>query len=118
MAQHVEGRRVEGYDGIERGGDYFVKKDADGGIIAVVFAMPGFDHDGEGSQWNRINGPACIGDGPKWQVTEDADGKVTVSPSILSEWAWGQAREPRRFHAFLKAGVWELLDDCLGLVIE
>lgn len=116
MAKHVDGRRVEGYDGIERGGDYFVKHDAEGGVIAVIFAMPGFG-DGEGSMWNRINGPAATADGPKWEVTEAEDGKVTVSPSILSEWTWGEAREPRRFHAYLKAGVWELLDDCAGMVL-
>lgn len=113
MSRLVDGRRVGGYDGIELGGDYFVKHDADGGVIAVVFAMPGFDDRDGAPMWNRINGPAGSADGPRWEVTEDAEGKVTVSPSIKSEWTHGEAREPRLFHAYLKAGVWELLDDCL-----
>lgn len=117
MPRHVDGRLVEGYDGIERGGDYFVKHDADGGVIAVGFAMPGFG-DGDGSMWKRINGPAGSADGPRWEVTEGEDGKVTVSPSILSEWTHGEAREQRRFHAYLKAGVWEILDDTVGAVFE
>lgn len=118
MSTHVEGRRVEGYDGIERGGDYFVKYDADRQIVAVVFAMPGF-RDGSGApMWNRINGPASRFDGPKWEVAEDADGKVTISPSLLTEWTWGEAREQRRFHGYLKAGVWEVLGDTVGAVFD
>lgn len=118
MARHVEGRRVEGYDGIERGGDYFVKYGEDRAIVAVIFAMPGFDDDGGAPMWNRINGPAGAADGPRWEVTEDAEGRVTCAPSILSEWTWGEDREPRRFHVYLKAGVWEVLDDTVGGVFD
>ena len=118
MPRHVDGRRVEGYDGIEQPGDFFVKYGEDRAIIAIVFAMPGFRDDSGAPMWNRINGPASTADGPKWEVTEDADGKITVSPSLLTEWTWGEAREPRRFHGYLKAGVWEVLDDTVGAVFE
>lgn len=115
MPHHVEGRRVEGYEAIERGGDYYVKYAEDGRITAVVFAMPGFTERGGAPLWNRINGPAAEAE-TRWEVTEDAEGKVTVSPSILSWWTY--AGEDQRFHCFLKGGVWEMLDDCVGAVFE
>ena len=109
MPRQVEGRRVENVEAIKQGGDYSVKYAEDGRIEAVWFAMPGFGS----PRWKRINGPASS-EKTRWEVTEDDDGKITVSPSILSEWKWGEDREQRRFHAFLKAGVWEVLDDTVG----
>lgn len=112
MSRTVEGRRVDSVEEIERPGDYAVKYAEDGGISSVWFSMPGFPH----PLWNRINGPAWMpGEtATRWDVTEDSDGKVTVSPSILSEWTWGPEKARRRFHGYLKGGVWELLDDCVG----
>jgi hypothetical protein len=41
-------------------------------------------------------------------VTEHEDGTITVSPSILVETGDG-----RRWHGYLRKGVWEALDDCV-----
>lgn len=106
MPRHVEGRKVESVEAVEQPGDYFVKRVA-AGIEALWFAMPGFAQ----PVWNRIPGPAAS-DGTRWEITEDAEGRVTVSPSILS-W-WTEAGAKRRFHAFLKEGIWEVLDDTVG----
>lgn len=116
MAHTVEGRRVEGIQGIEFGGDYAVTHGPDGRIASMTFAMPGFSEvSGHGAAlWNRIPGEGSTDerDRVRWTITEDVDGKVTVAPSILAEWP--EAGEGRRFHGFLKAGVWEVLDDSVG----
>jgi hypothetical protein len=41
-------------------------------------------------------------------VTEHEDGTITVSPSILVTTGDG-----RRWHGYLRRGVWEALDDCV-----
>lgn len=110
MPRHVQGRRVESVEDIERSGDYAVKFAVDGRVEALWFAMPGFSE----LMWNRIPGPAAIEANQRWDITVDGDGPATVSPSILSEWTWGEGREHRRFHGYLKAGVWEVLDDTVG----
>jgi Family of unknown function (DUF6527) len=109
MPTHVEGRRVENVEAIEKSGDYSVKYAGDGRVEAIWFAMPGFPS----NRWNRINGPASARE-PRWEITEDAEGKVTVSPSIRSQWTEGEEKRQCVFHCFLKGGVWELLDDCVG----
>jgi hypothetical protein len=42
-------------------------------------------------------------------VTEHDDGTITVEPSILVDWPREGA--PRRYHGFLRGGVWETLPD-------
>lgn len=109
MPRHVQGRRVDTVKDIERGGDYAVKVNDAGVIEALWFAMPGFPE----QLWNRIGGPGSK-DTKRWYIVEDADGKVTVDPSILTWWTWGTEKAARRFHAYLKQGVWEILDDTVG----
>lgn len=43
------------------------------------------------------------------EVTEHDDGTITVSPSILI--AWPSRTQPKRYHGFLRHGVWETLSD-------
>lgn len=110
MPRHVEGRRVAPeWKAIEQPGDYFPIYTDGGDIKAICFSMPGF------GQWGRISGEADEAPGPKWTITEDDSGAVTVAPSIESKWTWGEEKDERKFHAYLKGGVWELLDDCVGL---
>jgi hypothetical protein len=42
-------------------------------------------------------------------VTEHDDGTITVEPSILCDWPHPET--PRRYHGYLRRGVWETLDD-------
>ncbi len=109
MSRHIQGHRVASIEDLEEGGDYYVKLTDDGRAEALWFAMPGFPE----SRWNRIGGQAST-DKTRWDIVVETDESVTVSPSILSEWSWGEEREQRRFHAFLKGGVWEVLDDTIG----
>lgn len=109
MPRHVEGRRVGSIDEIKEPGDYFVKHTEAGEIEALWFAMPGFPT----HMWSRIGGQASS-DKIRWEITEDSEGKVTVDPSIRSQWLWGEDKKQCLFHAYLKAGVWEILDDTIG----
>lgn len=109
MPRHIEGHRVKSMEAIKRGGDYFVKYAGDGRIESVWFSMPGFQR----PHWNHINGPASEHE-PRWEVTEGEGGKITVSPSIRSQWTWGPERSERCFHCFLCDGTWEILDDTVG----
>lgn len=108
MPRHVEGRRVQSLDSLETPGDYFLKYAPGGGVESLLFVMPGFER----PRWNRINGPLADRE-PRWDITEDTDGKVTVNPSIKSEWTVGEEKAQRRWHGYLKAGVWEILDDTI-----
>lgn len=110
MSRHVQGQPVESIEAIEQPGDYFVSS-TDAGIEALWFAMPGFPS----HKWNRINGPAWPNE-PRWEISRDVEGVVTVSPSIRSQWNEGEVQ--RCFHAFLKGGVWEILDDSIGAVFD
>lgn len=110
--KQVDGCRVGSRDDIEDAGDYAVVYGDDGRTIACLwFCMPGF----VSHKWNRIPGPGSENEKSKaWEISEDAAGVVTVSPSILSH--WNEGSEQRRFHAFLKQGVWEVLDDTEGAI--
>jgi len=44
------------------------------------------------------------------EVTEHADGTISVSPSILIT----HPGLPDRWHGYLEAGVWRALDDCVA----
>lgn len=108
MPRSVPGRRVADVNHLTLPGDYCLNYNAEGGIFSLWFAMPGFPS----HKWNRINGPAAERE-PRWQITEDGDGVVHVEPSIRSQWSEGA--EPRCFHGFLHHGVWEVLDDSIGV---
>ena len=107
MARTLQGRRVADVNHLTRPGDYTLNYNAEGGIFSMWFALPGFPS----HKWNRINGPAAERE-PRWEITEDGDGIVTVAPSIRTQWSEGA--EPRCFHGFLRDGVWEVLDDTVG----
>lgn len=113
MPKLIEGRRVEEYEAIERPGDYKVDYAEDGQIANVLFATPCFrDFQGE-IILNVITGPGMQPpERPCWQVHEDSEGRVTASPSFLV--LWPEEGIEKRFHCYLKAGVWEVLDDCVG----
>lgn len=111
MPTMVEGRRVADVNALKLPGDYSLGYKADGGIISMWFAMPGFPS----HKWNRINGPAAERE-PRWEISEDGDGVVHVEPSIRTQWNEGEVQ--RCFHAFLHHGVWEVLDDSIGAVFE
>lgn len=115
---NFEGRRVENVEALERDGDYCLKY-ANDGIESMWFVMPGFGP-GSGRRgapcWNRIGGPTAPEDQTRWEISEDEQGRVTVDPSILSQWTWGEDQVECRFHCFLKGGVFEILDDTTGAV--
>lgn len=112
MSTLVEGRRVADHESIERGGDYYVSYSDDGGIANVVFATPGYlDFHGE-LVLNVITGSAAPTERVCWQVSENPDGRVTADPSFLV--MWRERGIDRRFHCFLRAGVFEVLDDSTG----
>lgn len=50
-------------------------------------------------------------DAAKWHVEMDADGEITVSPSVLVN---GNGRRPdqKRCHSFIKHGKIQFLKDC------
>lgn len=108
MPRMIEGRRVADIKSLQKDGDYCVKYIGDE-IESVWFSMPGFPT----NHWNRINGPASS-EKVKWEVTESSDGKVTIDPSIKTEWTFGPEQTHYVFHAYLKSGVWEILDDTIG----
>lgn len=109
MGSHVKGRRVAVTGDFEKPGDYCVVYNDAKEITALWFSIPVC------GQWGRIQAEASPEVGPKWTITEEADDSITVSPSILSQWTWGEERIEVRFHGYLKAGVWELLGDCQNL---
>lgn len=89
----TQGRRVEpGFENLERPGDYYF---ADGILWAIL------PHGGHG----RLPAIGCSETGgPEWTITADADGTVTVAPSIrqlpiesLGDPGW---------HGYLEHGVW------------
>lgn len=111
----VQGRRVADYDAIEKQGDYAVSYAEDGRISSVVFADPGFTDYQDELCMDVVTGPgAPEGERPRWEVTEDAQGRITVSPSFRSQWK--ECGEEKCFHCFLRGGVFEVLDDCVGAV--
>jgi hypothetical protein len=118
MPRNVEGRRVETAEEIEQGGDYVVKYAPDSKVIAaIVFAMPGFSERDSGAPlWNRIAGQGSSDprDRVRWEITEDEQGRVTVAPSIKAQWPEGEEGERKLFHAYLRDGTWEVLDDTAG----
>lgn len=110
MPTMIEGRRIKSdkIADLEKQGDYVVRYIGDE-IEAVWFSMPGFDK----SHWNRVNGPASP-EKVRWEITEDDEGRITISPSIKCEWTWSESKDHSVFHAYLKNGVWEILDDTIG----
>jgi hypothetical protein len=48
---------------------------------------------------------------PLWDWNGDLE-KPTLSPSILVTWEYGEAREKRVCHSFVRAGRIEFLGDC------
>lgn len=112
MSQHIEGRRVDGYEEVERGGDYWVSYAEDERIANVVFATPGYLDFENHLVMNVITGPGAGDERPRWEISEDADGRVTATPSFLV--MWKERGVDRRFHCFLKGGVFEVLDDSTG----
>lgn len=109
MPRHVQGRRVASVEDIEHQGDYAVSYTEDGRIEALWLWLPGFEE----PRWSRIGAQASK-DRVRWDISEDASGTITVSPSILSQWIWGEERKQCRWHGFLKGGIWEVLDDTVG----
>lgn len=69
----------------------------------------------DGAKWHGSDGRVKHDD--EWlggllsqhTVTEHDDGTITVEPSILVDWPREGA--PRRYHGFLRNGVWETLSD-------
>lgn len=64
--------------------------------------------------WNHAPndyGPRMQGNLANHEVTEHENDTITVSPSILIDTHWGPDRTPYRWHGFLVAGVWQVLDD-------
>lgn len=102
----LNGRRVadNNVQAIEKPGDYSVMYAGDGAIASLWMAVPR-----SAVLWSRI---AASGYGqkrrdgsaePEWEIREDGDGLVTVSPSI--DCRWGSSPEDR-WHGYLEAGVW------------
>lgn len=47
----------------------------------------------------------------KWEFNGNTE-KPTFSPSLLVRYDYGEQREQRRCHSFVRDGVWEYLSDC------
>jgi hypothetical protein len=107
----VEGRRVKnGVGGLERPGDYCPCYNDAGQITHLWLALPGW------GQWTRLPSTHSPVEGePRWTITEDADGRVTVDPSIKVWWNQGPEQREIGWHGYLKAGEWETLDDSTPL---
>ena len=94
----MEGRRRPDTGSFDREGDYCVVYNDAGLITTLWFSLP---HTG---QWGRIIAEASTEEGPKWKITEDAEGRVTVEPSIHT--VWRDAEGDQEYHGFLRGGVW------------
>ena len=51
------------------------------------------------------------GEEPVWMWNGSHDA-TTFSPSIRVRWTFGEAREPKVCHSFIRLGQWEYLGDC------
>ncbi len=80
--------RVEGLDG-RRG---------------VAFHCPG-------CQDYHVAWIAAPAGGPVWGFSGDYV-RPTLSPSLLVTWQYGEERQPRRCHSFIRDGSIEFLSDC------
>jgi len=49
--------------------------------------------------------------GANWNFNGDME-KPTFSPSLLVRSAWGDEREKRVCHSFIRDGMWQFLNDC------
>lgn len=47
----------------------------------------------------------------RWQFNGDNE-KPTFSPSLLVRWDFGEQREPKVCHSFVRDGEWQYLSDC------
>jgi hypothetical protein len=94
----TDGRRVANVGELEKPGDYTVAY-VDGELAAIWFILPG---DPEMS-WGRIAAEGHgSGDEPEWSICEEADGSVTVSPSIQQH----ELGNVPYWHGHLQHGVW------------
>jgi len=48
---------------------------------------------------------------PRWHFDGNLD-KPTFSPSVLVQFNWGEKRDPKVCHSFVRNGRIEFLDDC------
>lgn len=99
----MQGRRVRSTEDLEKKGDYCVSYSDDGRIASVWMVLPFKDLDlPVQACWGRILGQGSIDEGPKWEITEDSDGKVTVRPSILTKFTYADIG--REWHGYLTSG--------------
>lgn len=97
----MKGRRCEDVQAVWDGppGGYCPTFDTEGEVEALWFKLPSGSH-------GRI---AAIGygqnDEPEWTITVEADGSVTVDPSIHQLPIEGNHPVPE-WHGFLKSGEW------------
>lgn len=68
---------------------------------------PGEYTKGRGADWYARTPNGMLGNLGGHEVTEHADGTITVSPSILVT----GGGDGKRYHGYLRAGVWETLAD-------
>lgn len=108
----MTGRRVPTIDDIAQPGDYCLRPKGDGGVApSLWFRLPRSEPCPAGvpdifrncweTFWtglHRIDGT--------WSITEEAEGNVTVSPSILTWIEIGEDRQRTEWHGFLEHGVW------------
>lgn len=89
----LPGRRVEpAFENLEKPGDYYFAN----GILWAI--LP------HGGHARLLSTDAAAEEkGSRWQVTEEDDGSVTVSPSILQHAIPNYAPE---WHGYLERGVW------------
>ena len=99
--QTTEGRRRE--DDVKwfdfEPGDYRPVYNDDGGIRLLLFREPGSTH-----EFGRLPSELEPGEGPRWTISEDDEGRVSVSPSIRREAI--PSMDSPEWHGFLEAGVW------------
>lgn len=102
MSKVTQGRRVESLEELTEAGDYMLcdSENPDGtkrGFRELWFRLP--EHPKPGVRH--------IHDGPDgWTFTENADGTVTVSPSIFAHIVQRDGSTKPGWHGFLEQGVW------------
>lgn len=88
-----------------------VTKDVNTGGLSLWFDCPGCKHFEGGSSYHRIpviQGRKTTG---AWEWNGDEE-KPTTNPSVLISFDYGEQREKRVCHFFLRNGVVEFCGDC------
>lgn len=99
----LQGRRRETIKDLGQPGDYCPRLAPDGTVAVLWAILP------NATSWGRLpNKGHGTGGEPEWTITLEADGTVTVDPSIEQhEVKRGDRVVAPYWHGHLRRGVWE-----------